>query len=119
MQSSKTTTLAPILLLLAIGTAPQYSLASIDGDTLRTMAEALPMEVEIRGRFLFAPVPVSGIASDVFVCEVGHAQSGGRFCFATTNETFHILEAKDGGIMDVFQVLKDEWYVLSESAKPS
>ena len=119
MQSNKSRLLLASLLVMSAGKYSVIAQAAADGNSLKTMAETLPMEVDIRGRFLFSPVFFPEIGSDVFVCEIDHAQSGGRFCFATTNGSVRVLGDATGGIVDVFQVLKDEWYLVSKSGGAS
>ena len=119
MQSNKSRLLLASLLVMSAGKYSVIAQAAVDGNSLKTMAETLPMEVDIRGRFLFSPVFFPEIGSNVFVCEIDHAQSGGRFCFATTNGSVRVLGDATGGIVDVFQVLKDEWYLVSKSGGAS
>lgn len=119
MQDNKLRLLLASLLVMSAVNDSVIAQTAVASDSLKTMADALLSEVNILGRYIYSPVFFPEIGSDVFVCEVSYAKSGGVFCFATTNGSVRVLEDATGGFLDVGQVFPDEWYVVSKFGEAS
>ena len=104
------------MILLAVGIVPVTGLATVNGEPLRALAESLPTEADMRGRFLFSEVPVANGDSNVFVCEYDHAQGGGSFCFVSTNSGAGMLNALSGEAVCVDFADWSEWYRLTDAS---